>query len=47
MWWVLGAIVCTGVALLWGAIIRFGNPWNEHDDDYMAGDDDTDWGDKS
>jgi hypothetical protein len=47
MWWIIGAIVCTGVALLAGAIIREGNPWGDHhEDDYMMGDDDTDWGDK-
>ena len=46
MWWVLGALVCVGVALLAGAMIRFGNPWGE-EDDYMMGDDDPDRGDKS
>lgn len=33
MWWVIGAIVCTCVALLVGAFIRQGNPWGDHDED--------------
>jgi hypothetical protein len=33
MWWILGALVCIGVALLTGAMIRFGNPWGDHDED--------------
>lgn len=46
MWWIIGAIVCTVIALVAGAFIRVGNPWGHEDDDYMIGDDYNDWGDK-
>jgi hypothetical protein len=47
MWWIIGIIACIAIPLLLAAMIRFGNPWGDHDEDYMMGDDDTDWGDKS
>ena len=47
MWWVIGIIFCIGLAVLTGAVIRAGGSWQEEDEDYMTGDDYTDWGDKS
>jgi hypothetical protein len=46
MWWIIGFIVACGVALLAGACIRFGDPWSDHEDDYMIDDRDPDEGDR-
>lgn len=47
MWWIIGIIACITIPLLLAAIIRFGNSWSDHDEDYMMDGDYTDWGDKS
>ena len=46
-WWSVAAVVGIGAVLLVGAIIRFGKSTLDQDDDYMIGDDEFDWGDKS
>jgi hypothetical protein len=46
MWWLLGAAGITALAILVGKCIRFGTG-GDINEDYMIGDDDSDWGDKS
>lgn len=47
MWWALLAVIAiVAIALLTGKAIHFGMG-EDNEEDYIIGDDDTDWGDKS